>query len=220
METLQETELMSPETRIINAYKDYILNNGKRPASVYKFAADLGLSEQEFYSHFGSFVSIERKIWEAFVTDTVSRLEADQPYQGFSSREKILAFYYAFFEELKKSRSFALLQLENQKKFDLTPGYLKDFKTAFQKYISGVVDEGKTNGEIARRPYVDKKYPSVFWLHMGFVLLFWRDDNSADFEKTDAAIEKSVNLAFDLIGKGAVDTVVDFAKFLYQSRGK
>ena len=50
------------------------------------------------------------------------------------------------------------------------------------------------------------------------MLKFWKDDSSADFEKTDAAVEKSVNLAFDLIGKGAVDSVVDFAKFLYQTK--
>jgi hypothetical protein len=55
-------------------------------------------------------------------------------------------------------------------------------------------------------------------MHLGFLLLFWRDDESAGFEKTDAAIEKSVNLAFDLIGKGAVDSAFDFAKFLYQAK--
>jgi hypothetical protein len=39
----------------------------------------------------------------------------------------------------------------------------------------------------------------------------------ANFEKTDAAIEKSVNLAFDLIGKGILDNALDFGKFLYQN---
>jgi hypothetical protein len=53
---------------------------------------------------------------------------------------------------------------------------------------------------------------------MAFLLIFWKDDTSAGFEKTDAAIEKSVNLAFDLIGKGAVDSIFDFAKFLYQTK--
>ena len=51
-------------------------------------------------------------------------------------------------------------------------------------------------------------------------MLFWKEDNSPGFEKTDAAIEKSVNLAFDLIGKGAVDSAIDFAKFMYQNKMK
>jgi len=55
---------------------------------------------------------------------------------------------------------------------------------------------------------------------MGFLLVFWKEDESPGFEKTDAAVEKSVNLAFDLIGKGAVDSFIDFAKFLYQSKTK
>jgi hypothetical protein len=83
-----------------------------------------------------------------------------------------------------------------------------------------VLSSGKDTGEVASRPYVDKKYPQLFWLHMGFILMFWKDDSSSGFENTDAAIEKSVNLAFDLIGKGTVDSVIDFAKFLYQTKVK
>jgi hypothetical protein len=220
MEQLQETELMSPETRIITSYMNHVLNNGQKPASVYKFSRDLGITEEEFYAHFGSFTSIERKIWLDFIDNTISRIENDEAYLAFDARDKILTFYYAFFEELKKSRSFVLLQLEQHKKRTLTPDFLKDFKFRYTTFIETVINAGKTTGEIARRPFLDKRYPSVFWLHMNFLLLFWRDDNSQGFEKTDAAIEKSVTLAFELIGKGAVDSVVDFAKFLYQTRVK
>jgi hypothetical protein len=54
-------------------------------------------------------------------------------------------------------------------------------------------------------------------MHFMFILQFWAHDESANFEKTDAAIEKSVNLAFDLIGKGILDNALDFGKFLYQN---
>jgi len=220
MEQIQDTEVMAPEARMITAYISYVLNNGHKPPSVYKFAQDIGISEENFYDHFGSFTSIERKIWMDFINNTISRIENDEAYPGFGSRDKILTFYYAFFEELKKTRSFVLLQLEQQKKRTLTPDFLKDFRSRYTSFIEVIVQEGKANGDIARRPFIDKRYPSVFWIHMNFLLLFWRDDNSSGFEKTDAAIEKSVNLAFELISKGAVDSVVDFAKFLYQSKVK
>ena len=220
MEQVQENEVMTPASRILTAYKDYLLNNGKRPASVYKFSADLGMKEEDFYAHFGSFTAVERAIWNNFIDSTVSKLKADDNFAQFSAREKILTFYYAFFEEIKSSRSFILLQLENQKKLQIVPDYLKDFRLRYQQFIEEVINTGKEDGEIARRPYLDKRYPSFFWLQMAFLLLFWRDDNSAGFERTDAAIEKSVNLSFDLIGKGAVDSVVDFAKFLYQARNQ
>lgn len=212
--------VIAPENRIQIAYMDYLLTHGQRPASVFKFSLDLGIKEAEFYSHFGSFDGLERQIWKGFIERTLMRLKTDNSYATFSTREKILAFYYTFFEDLKSNRSFVLLQLEHRHTPELVPEFLKDFKAAYEAYLEGVLTEGKGNGEIAKRPYFDKRYPQLFWIQMGFLLMFWRNDNSAGFEQTDAAIEKSVNLAFDLIGKGAVDTAFDFAKFLYQTKVK
>jgi AcrR family transcriptional regulator len=218
MEQVQETFTTATDARILHAYKEYLLNHGHQPASVFRFATDLGITEDEFYRHFGSFEGIENRIWAGFIGNTLAAIEQDETFTGFSSRDKILTFYFALFEELKKSRSFVLLQLKNHRKPEITPSFLKEFRAAYEKFISGVIEEGKASGEVAKRPFVDKRYAGVFWFHLGFLLLFWRDDNSAGFEKTDAAIEKSVNLAFDLIGKGAFDSVVDFAKFLYQTK--
>lgn len=220
METMHETENTATESRIEKAYIEYILNNGTQPPSVYKFSSDLGIKEEEFYNHYGSFEGIERKIWKGFIQRTIDRVRADEAYQGFAARDKLLTFYYAFFEELKSNRSFVLIQLKKQRTPEFTPGFLKDFKQTYISYAEEIINAGKQNGEIARRPFFDKRYASLFWYHMGFLLIFWRDDNSPGFERTDAAIEKSVNLAFEFIGKGAVDSVIDFAKFLYQSKFK
>jgi len=200
------------------AYVDYLLTQGKQPTSVYKFCLDLGFKEEVFYSSFGSFDAIEKDIWTGFITKTVDRLKADKAFHGFTSREKILSFYYALLEELKNNRSFAIQQLFSFRKPEITPSYLKDFKKVFEDFISHALNQGKASGEVSQRPYLDRIYPQLFWMHLGFILLFWREDDSAAFEQTDAAVEKSVNLAFDLIGKGAIDTAFDFAKFLYQSK--
>ncbi|HET9487455.1 MAG TPA: TetR family transcriptional regulator C-terminal domain-containing protein [Chryseosolibacter sp.] len=211
---------IAPEDGIQLAYMDYLLNHGQRPPSVYKFTHDLGIREDEFYNHFGSFDGIERAIWKGFFERTAQRLKADNAYSSFTAREKILAFYYTFFEDLKSNRSFVLLQLNRQPRLEIVPEFLKDFKAAFETYLQTLLTAGKAAGEIAERPYIDKTYPQLFWMQLGFLLMFWRDDSSAAFEHTDAAIEKSVNLAFDLIGKGAVDTAFDFAKFLFQTKVK
>lgn len=225
METTARKTSRKPASRKVEpnieaAYIDHVLNHGSRPASVFKFCTDLGIKEDTFYDHFGSFEGLERSIWKGFITRTLERLKADKAYSAFSSREKILAFYYTFFEELKSSRSFILVQLQNQPSLDIVPGFLKDFKTEYETYLEGVLNLGKANGEVAKRPYLDRRYPQIFWFHLTFLLIFWKDDTSAGFEKTDAAIEKSVNLAFDLIGKGAIDSMLDFTKFLYQTKVK
>jgi hypothetical protein len=208
----------SAEAKLRKSYVEYVLNHGTRPPSVFKFCTDVGVKEDEFYNFFGSFEGLERQIWKSFLTQTVERLNTDKAYPAFSTREKMLAFYYTFFEGLKSSRSFILVHLNNYNKLEIIPGFMKDFKKAYETYVEDVLNTGITNGEVAKRPYLDKRYPQMFWLHMAFLLNFWKDDNSAGFERTDAAIEKSVNLAFDLVGKGAVDSMIDLAKFLYQTR--
>lgn len=208
------------EPRIVEAYIDYLLANGHQPPSVFKFAQDVGIKESDFYDRFGSFEGVERAIWRSYFERTLQRLLSDGQYALFSMREKLLAFYYTLFEELKLNRSFAMHQLQRQRELRLVPGYLKDFKAAFESYVSNLLAEGKGSGEIASRPYLDQTYPRMFWLQMGFLLLFWKEDQSAGFERTDAAVEKSVNLAFDLVSKGAVDTAFDLAKFLFQSKIK
>lgn len=224
METAKKTSRKSDskasEEKIKAAYMESVLTEGSRPVSVYKFCVDIGIKEEEFYNLFGSFDGLENHIWKGFIDKTISRLKADKAYHGFISREKILAFYFTLLEELKSSRSFVLFQLENSRKFELIPEYIKGFKAEFEAFFESILNVAKGKGEVATRPVIDKRYPQLFWLHLGFILLFWKQDSSAGFEKTDAAIEKSVNLAFDLIGKGAVDSAIDFAKFLYQNKIK
>jgi len=200
------------------AYVEHILTQGKRPASVYKFCLDLGIKENEFYDHTGSFDGLEKDIWKGFIDHTIKRLHGDEEFGGFTAREKVLAFYFTLLEELKQNRSYVLFQFDNSKKLTLVPAYIKAFKVRFEEFIQSILNEGKVAGELAKRPVIDNRYPQLFWLHMGFVLMFWKEDDSPGFEKTDAAIEKSVNLAFDLLGKGVVDTTIDFAKFLYQNK--
>lgn len=222
METAKKTSRKSANKtsadKIQSSYIEYLLINGRRPVSVFKFCLDIGIKEDEFYQQVGSFDGLERQIWNGFIEGTISRLNRDDSFPAFNTREKILAFYYSLFEMLTHHRSYILFQLENSRKPELVPEYLKNFKSNFESFFQSILNEGKSKGEIAERPVIDKRYPKLFWLHFGFVLLFWKDDSSPGFEKTDAAIEKSVNLAFDLIGKGAVDTAIDFAKFLYQNK--
>ena len=65
-----------------------------------------------------------------------------------------------------------------------------------------------------------KHNPQLFsegaWLQFMFLLNFWRLDDSASFEKTDVAIEKSVNTIFDVFDNTPLENILDFGKFLYK----
>ena len=133
---------------ITKAYREYVLTEGKQPTSVFKFCKDIGISEEEFYKHFGSFETLEKGIWKAFIDKTRKRLESDESYSSFTSREKILTFYFALAELLKADRSFVLYQLKSVKNPALTPTFLKGFKSAFEDWITGVLNQGKSSGEM------------------------------------------------------------------------
>ncbi len=222
METARKstTRKAAPSARkkIVRAYRDVMLKTGKPPASVYSFCLELGIGEEEFYNEFGSFAGIEREIWKDIMNATIRRLTSDKSFQGFSAREKMLALCYTLLEELTRERSFILVQLERSHRPELTPAFLRDFREAYLNFAGSILQEGQETGEIARRPYLDRGYPRLFWLHLVSILMFWKADDSPAFARTDAFVEKSVQLAFDLIGKGVVDSAVDMARFMIQSR--
>jgi len=207
----------SSREAIKESFRAFLLTEGKLPASVFAFCKKLGVKETEFYKHFASFESIEKAIWTDHFDTVKGRLSADKEYASFGSREKILTFYFSLAELLKTDRSFLTHQLSSWKNPAILPVFLKGFQHAFTEWARPLIEEGIQAGDIAKRPYFDQQYHHLLWMHFLFILQFWAHDESPDFEKTDAAIEKSVNLAFDLIGKGILDNALDFGKFLYQT---
>ena len=221
METIKKSKSKKSNSNTAQAiqanYRDYLLTEGKQPASVFKFCKEIDMTEASFYAQFASFEAIEKSIWKSYFVNTQQRLESDKDFGQFTAREKILTFYFSLAELLKADRSFVLHQLKSVKAPLSTPNFLKGFKSSFEEWINGILNEGKGTGEIAKRPYLDERYATLFWMHLVFVLQFWSKDESVNFEQTDAAIEKSVTLAFDLIGKGVLDNALDFGKFLYHN---
>lgn len=209
---------LSPEEKIKHAYKEYVLENGTRPASIFKFVRELKIKEEDFYDSFNSFENIDKQIWLDLFTETVSRIQADEVFEEYSVREKLLAFFYTWIEVLKSDRSFILQTTPKVQKPDLKPANLGHVREAFKEFITELMLEAKETEEVKTRPYISDKYEDAIWIQFLFVLNFWIKDDSRGFEKTDAAIEKSVNLAFDLMGRGPLDAMVDFGKFLFQNR--
>lgn len=219
-EMTEKTKSQTTEkNKIIDAYINHILETGKEPASVFKFTKELKMQEAAFYDHFSNFESIKKAVWARVYEATVANLESQEVYKSYTTREKLLGFYFTWVEELKSRRSYLLAVYGDTAFKDKNfPTELKEFKRSFKDFVNELILEGKETEEIAERPYVSDRYDEALWLQVLFLFRFWLKDDSPAFEKTDAAIEKSVNLAFDLMGKSAVDSFVDFAKFLFQSR--
>ena len=205
--------------KIKSSYIDAVLTGSDNLSSVYAFAKALKIQESTFYKYYNSFEALESSIWKDWFEATRSTLEQDGTYAEFSVREKLLSFYFTWFEMILTQRSFVTVSLQ---KFTTPENILKhkplsELKKVYLQFIEELVKEGGESGEVPkRRDMINKSYPNLFWLQFMFLLKFWKDDTSAEFANTDAAIEKSVNLSMDFIGKGPIDSMVDFAKFIYQ----
>lgn len=204
---------------IVTGYRTYVLENGVTPKSIFKFAKELKMKEEEFYTHFTSFQAIKSAIWIEIFDDTLAQIEAQEVFKTYSAREKFLSFLFTWIEELKKNRSYLLTLYGQRGKSMLAMSKeMAEFKERFKDFANEIILEGKETEEIANRFLISDRYDEAMWVQASFVLRYWINDSSPQFEKTDAAIEKSVNLAFDLMGKSAIDSFLDFAKFLYQSK--
>lgn len=206
------------DDKIIALYMDFVLEHDGEPKSVYKFCKVNKLEEQQFYQHFGSIDGLKKAIWSKFYTLTTDLLFKNKDFEGFSNRDKMLTFYFTFFELLNKNRSYVLFVLKQHSNKLENMDQLRGLRRNVKDFATELIDEGNANKTLK----ITKQNPKLFsegaWLQLLFILRFWMNDSSPGFEDTDLAIEKSVRTIFDLFDNSVLDGIVDFGKFLYKSR--
>jgi hypothetical protein len=179
---------------------------------------DLKLSEADFYKYYTTFDAVESAIWKSLFTNTLDTIKSQEVFETYSSREKMLAFYFGLAESLKSNRSFVIYTFKSTKKVQFsTPYFLNDFKKLFEEFSKEVIAEGINTREIINRKFLSDKYSDALWLQLMFVINFWVDDHSTDFERTDEAIEKGLNVTFDLMATSPLDSMIEYGKFLFRN---
>ena len=201
---------------IISLYMEKVLTEERFPSSVFKFCKENDITETEFYSFFGSFEGIQLEIWNSFYKQTVDLADKDASYETYSNREKMLTFFYTFFEILTLNRSYVLFALKENRDILKNLRQLKGLRINVKEFASSLIEQKNEEKKLK----VLKQPVSIFsegaWLQTLFLLKYWMDDNSAAFENTDIAIEKSVRAIFDVFDSSPLESVLDFGKFLWK----
>lgn len=205
---------MATAQQIQKGYLDFVLTNDEQPASVYSFVKKLKITEADFYEFYASFDSIEKNIWVEMTVETIDTLEQQAIWAEYTSRDKALAFFYSYVEVLKRQRSFVIYSLKRYQNSLTTPAVLSGVKPIFDNFAETIVNEGLETGELADRKFLSKKYKDALWIQFAFLVKFWINDDSTGFEKTDEAIEKGVNVTFDLFQRSPLDNLLEYGKFL------
>ena len=204
------------DDKIITAYMETVLEHEKFPKSVYKFCKQHKVKEEEFYAFFGSFDALRRAIWTKFFQNTMNLISKNEEYTTFSNKDKMLTFFYTFFEIVTLNRSYVLFSLEENRKMLEKLSDLKELRSHIKDFTTELIDDANADKNLR----ITKRSPRIFsegaWAQFLFLLRFWMDDSSAGFEKTDLAIEKSVTTIFDVFDNTPLESLIDFGKFLYK----
>lgn len=205
---------MDTKAQIQQAYVALVVSKCKKPEGFEVFSDHLRSVNIELNGTYHSLTRIERDVVLGTFTETIRRLENEPEYLEFSTREKVLACYYTWLEELGEIREFLKILSKNSLISLSTERFLKSVEPVFKNYIEDLLHEGSDTGEIAERKIIESRYPVMLWYNSRFIFQFWLHDDSVEFERTDAAVEKSVNFVFDLLAPNLIDSGFDFLRFL------
>ena len=182
---------------LISMYMESLLEHNAPPKSIYSFAKSNNFDEALFYEHFGNFEALEQAIFIAFFDNTLIVLSKSADYESFDSRNKLISFYYTFFEILTANRSYVVYALQNEKNHLKKLRALFKLKQSFTQYIESLNIPLLDIKQEAIEKVQNKTLQESAWMQLLVTIKFWLEDTSSSFEKTDIFIEKSVNTSFE-----------------------
>lgn len=202
---------------LLTWYMDYVLEHNQKPKSVFSFAKENNFEEQEFYKYYGSFEAIENSIFSEFFNNAKSVLHKSEDFENYDPRNKLLSFYYTFFEVLTANRSYVVYALGDSKELKKLK-ILNHLRKDFLEFIEDLNIERLELKQETLEKLQNKSIKESSWIHLLITMKFWLDDSSASFEKTDIFIEKSINAKFDLMDVKPLKSIIDFGKFILKEK--
>lgn len=203
---------------VISWYMDYVLENNHAPKTVFSFAKENNFEESDFYTHFGSFEAVEQSIFSEFFNNTIKVLAKSEEFETYDAKNKLLSFYFTFFEMLTANRSYVLYALDGGKKDFKKLKALQHLRKDYSLFVSNIGIEKMDLKQEKLEKIQEKTMQEGSWVQLLLTLKFWMDDTSPSFEKTDIFIEKSINARFDLMDIKPLKSIIDFGKFILKEK--
>lgn len=206
------------DNHIITLYMNTVLENQEVPKNVYLFCKNNAIEESDFYSFFGSFEAVKQQIWVKFFENAIATIEKDTAFETYTDKNKLLTLNFTLFEILTLNRSYVLYSLEENKEGLKNLKVLKHFRTEFKNFIVSIIQSNPEVKSDRLSRVTEPVFSEGAWIQFLFILKFWMDDTSKNFEKTDVLIEKSVNTVVDLLDTKPLESLFDLGKFLWKEK--
>ena len=204
------------ENSIITIYMEDVLESEIEPKNVFSFCKKHSIEETTFYAYFGSFKALKQRIWIKFSENVNAVIENNIEFENYSEKDKLLTYFFSLFEVFTLNRSYIVYSLEAESNPLKNCLQLKDFRKHFKQFIETNIESPIKNDKIVN--YTTPVMSEGVWLQFLFILKFWMDDTSANFEKTDVLIEKSITTSSLFIDTKPLESLFDLAKFLFKEK--
>lgn len=201
---------------IFTIYMDFVTKNESKPDDISDFCKEAKIKESDFFEHFTSLKKVEKAIFKELFLNSLEVLNESEEFVSFDNKNKLISFYFTFFENLNLNREFVVISLKGCKNQLHSFSTLSSLKKSFIQFIdelniseSIIPVEGLEN---IQRNFINQSS----WLQLFFTIKFWLEDSSESFEKTDIFIEKSINTSFELLENKFLKNAFDLGKFVYK----
>ena len=206
------------DNKIISQYMNDVLLHNEEPKNVYVFCTNHTITESDFYSFFGSFDALKQEIWVKFFENAIATIEKDTAYAGYTDKDKLLTLYFTLFELLTLNRTYVLYTLKENKEGLKNLKSLKQFRNRFKEFIVDIIRQSSTSANEKFLKVSEPVFSEGAWIQFLFLLKFWLEDTSKNFEKTDVLIEKSVTTVVGLLETKQLENLFDLGKFLWKEK--
>jgi hypothetical protein len=197
---------------------DFVIENQTKPEDIEDFCQIVNLEESNFYTHFKSLKKVEKAIFKELFKNSLEVLSESEEFISFDKKNKLISFYFTFFENLNLNREYILIALKGCKNQLKSFNTLSSLKKSFIAYIDNL-DLSESILPIEGLEKAQKKLINESaWIQLYLTIQFWLEDTSDSFEKTDILIEKSINTSFELIENKFLKNAFDLGKFVYKEK--
>lgn len=206
---------MATAEKLRQKFIEQFLEEGDAPKTVQAFCKKCKIKVADFYGHYTDLHHLASDIPASVIRELSASLLEQETFRNYSLREKLLAFYFSCFEQYAQNRDYYLLASKEIKEVQNAFQALKRTREAFNEFISPMLKQAEVNAEIPERKFISRGYKELLWMDFIVVFQFWLKDNSKEFERTDALIEKTLNLAMNVLEQNTLDQLIDLGKFMF-----
>lgn len=198
---------------VFKAYTEFVWLNNREPHSIAEFCSYANIDPIAFKTTFGQFKTIRQQLLTTVFEEVWERVEQAAEENDYSLREKCLALFFTLAEAFGAYRDY----LKTRYPLKELGALVEDWRP-FNKLFVAKTQYFQQNERVN---WLRDKLPGRFTdevnsLLMGwnYVYRVWLADESEEQATTDAAIEKTVHLYFDLSENKQFEKLLDFGKFI------